>query len=75
LDALEPHIDAKTMSIHHDNHHGTYMDNLNTALEKHSELQSKSVEDLLRNLNGVPWPEVAKRFGDRGARSGVNGLT
>ena len=52
--ALEPHIDAKTMEIHHDKHHGAYVTNLNAALEKHPDLQKKSVEDLLRNLNSVP---------------------
>jgi superoxide dismutase, Fe-Mn family len=52
--ALEPHIDAKTMQLHHDLHHGAYVKNANAALEKHSELQSKSVEQLLRDLNSVP---------------------
>jgi superoxide dismutase, Fe-Mn family len=54
FDALEPHIDAKTMEIHHGKHHNAYVTNLNAALEKHPALQSKSVEDLLRDLNGVP---------------------
>jgi Fe-Mn family superoxide dismutase len=52
--ALEPHIDAKTMQLHHDLHHGAYVKNANAALEKHPELQSKSVEELLRDLNSVP---------------------
>src|SRR6195256_985665 len=52
--ALEPHIDAQTMQIHHDKHHEAYVNNLNAALEKHPDLQSKSVEDLLRDLNKVP---------------------
>ena len=52
--ALEPHIDARTMEIHHDKHHGAYVNNLNTALEKAPELQNKSLEDLLANLNKVP---------------------
>ena len=52
--ALEPHIDAQTMQIHHDKHHGTYVTNLNAAVEKHPELGSKSAEDLIKNLNGVP---------------------
>ena len=52
--ALEPYIDAQTMTLHHDKHHGTYVNNLNGAIEKHSELGSKSVEDLLRNINSVP---------------------
>ena len=54
FDALEPHIDAKTMEIHHDRHHQTYVNNLNGAVEKHSELGEKSVEDLLRDINSVP---------------------
>ena len=45
--ALEPHIDAQTMQIHHDKHHGTYVTNLNAAVEKHAELGSKSAEDLI----------------------------
>ena len=50
-DALEPHIDTQTMEIHHGKHHQAYVTNLNAALEKHPELQSKSVEDLLRGIN------------------------
>ena len=53
-DALEPHIDARTMEIHHTKHHATYVNTLNGALEKHPELQGKSVEDLLRGLDAVP---------------------
>lgn len=53
-DALEPHIDAKTMEIHHGKHHNAYVTNLNAALEKHPDLQSKSAEDLIRNLSAVP---------------------
>src|SRR6476659_5025250 len=53
-DALEPHIDKQTMEIHHGKHHNAYVTNLNAALEKHPELQSKSVEELLRNINTVP---------------------
>jgi Fe-Mn family superoxide dismutase len=52
--ALEPYIDEKTMHLHHDMHHGAYVKNLNAALEKHPNLQSKSAEDLLRDLNAVP---------------------
>src|SRR3954470_12456654 len=52
--ALEPHIDAQTMQIHHDKHHNAYVTNLNNALEKHPDLQSKSAEDLIRDLNSVP---------------------
>jgi Fe-Mn family superoxide dismutase len=54
FDALEPHIDARTMEIHHDRHHATYVNNLNAALEGHSNLQGQSVDDLLRNINKVP---------------------
>jgi len=54
FDALEPHIDAQTMQIHHGKHHNAYVTNLNAALEKHPDLQSKSIEDLLRNINTVP---------------------
>jgi Fe-Mn family superoxide dismutase len=53
-DALEPHIDKQTMEIHHGKHHNTYVTNLNAALEKHPELQSKSIEDLLKGINSVP---------------------
>lgn len=53
-DALEPHIDKQTMEIHHGKHHAAYVNNLNAALEKHPELQSKSVEDLIQNLTSVP---------------------
>ena len=52
--ALEPHIDAQTMEIHHDKHHGAYVNNLNAALEKAPELQGKSLDDLLKKLNAVP---------------------
>jgi superoxide dismutase, Fe-Mn family len=52
--ALEPHIDAQTMQIHHDKHHAAYVNNLNAALEKHPDLQSKTIEDLLRDINKVP---------------------
>jgi superoxide dismutase, Fe-Mn family len=53
-DALEPYIDKQTMEIHHGKHHQAYVTNLNAALEKHPELQSKSVEDLLKGINTVP---------------------
>jgi Fe-Mn family superoxide dismutase len=52
--ALEPHIDAKTMEIHHTKHHQAYTDNLNAALEKHPDLQKKSDEELLRGISSVP---------------------
>lgn len=53
-DALEPHIDARTMEIHHTKHHQTYIDKLNAALSKYPELADKPVEDLLKDLNSVP---------------------
>lgn len=53
-DALEPHIDARTMEIHYTKHHQTYVNNLNAALEKHPDLQGKSVGDLIKSLNAVP---------------------
>ena len=52
--ALEPHIDAKTMEIHHGKHHQTYVNNLNAAIEKAPELASKSLDDLIRNVNATP---------------------
>jgi len=52
--ALEPHIDAQTMQIHHGKHHNAYVTNLNAALDKHPDLQSKSAEDLIRDLAAVP---------------------
>jgi Fe-Mn family superoxide dismutase len=54
FDALEPHIDAKTMEIHHDKHHAAYVTNLNKALESQPDLQSKSLEELLGNLDAIP---------------------
>ncbi|GMV21880.1 MAG: superoxide dismutase [Acidimicrobiia bacterium] len=53
-DALEPHIDAQTMQIHHGKHHAAYVNNLNAALEKFPELQGKSAEDLIKDLSAVP---------------------
>ncbi len=53
-DALEPHIDAKTMEIHHTKHHQAYVNNLNAAIEKAPELQGKSLDDLMKNINTVP---------------------
>jgi Fe-Mn family superoxide dismutase len=52
--ALEPHIDAQTMEIHHDRHHKAYVDNCNKALEGQAALQNKAVEQLLREINQVP---------------------
>lgn len=54
FNALEPHFDALTMEIHHDRHHATYVNNLNAALEGHEELASKSVEELIADLNALP---------------------
>ncbi len=53
-DALEPHIDARTMEIHHGKHHSAYVNNVNNALEGHADLQGKSIEDLIRDLGSVP---------------------
>jgi superoxide dismutase, Fe-Mn family len=53
-DALEPHIDKETMTIHHDKHHAAYVTNLNAAIEKHPELAGKSAEALIKDLNAVP---------------------
>src|SRR6266516_2821099 len=53
-DALEPHIDARTMEIHHTKHHQAYITNVNNALKDQPELAKKSVEDLIRDLNAVP---------------------
>jgi Fe-Mn family superoxide dismutase len=53
-DALEPHIDARTMEIHHGKHHAAYVNNLNKALEGHADLQQKSITELLGDLNAVP---------------------
>ena len=53
-DALEPHIDKQTMEIHHGKHHAAYVNNLNAALEKHPDLQSKSIDDLCRGISSVP---------------------
>ena len=54
VDALEPYIDAQTMSIHHTKHHQAYITNLNAAIEKHPELAGKSLENLLSDLNAIP---------------------
>jgi Fe-Mn family superoxide dismutase len=53
FDALEPHIDAKTMEIHHDRHHATYVNNLNAALEGQN-IEEQSIESLVANLNSLP---------------------
>ena len=55
-DALEPHIDARTMEIHHTKHHNAYVTNLNKALEEHADLQGRSLEELLASLESLPGP-------------------
>src|SRR5258707_1805961 len=52
--ALEPHIDAQTMEIHHDKHHGAYVTNVNKAIAGKADLEKKSVEELIKNLDAVP---------------------
>ncbi len=54
FNALEPHIDAKTMEIHHDRHHKAYVDNLNKALADAPDLQGKAIEDILRDTDKIP---------------------
>ena len=54
FDALEPYIDAKTMEIHHDKHHGAYVTNVNKALEGHADLQKLTVEQLISQIDRVP---------------------
>ena len=53
-EALEPHIDTKTMQIHHDNHHAAYVNNLNGLVDKYADLTTRAPEDILSNLAGVP---------------------
>lgn len=53
-DALEPHIDKETMTLHHDKHHQAYVTNLNAAIEKHPELGSKSPDELIKDLDAIP---------------------
>jgi Fe-Mn family superoxide dismutase len=53
-EALEPHIDTQTMQIHHDKHHATYVTNLNNALKEQPDLQAKSIEQLLKDIESVP---------------------
>ena len=54
FDALEPHIDATTMEIHHDRHHQAYVDKLNAAIDGHADLADKSIEDLISDLDALP---------------------
>jgi superoxide dismutase, Fe-Mn family len=56
-DALEPHFDARTMRIHHDEHHRAYVERLNAALKDHPGLHGRNIENLLRNLNRIP-PDI-----------------
>ena len=70
--ALEPHIDEQTMRIHHDKHHAAYVTNLNAALDKHPELQQKSIEDLLKSINSVP-EDIRMGPGKGGAPAGALG--
>ncbi len=53
-DALEPHIDARTMEIHHTKHHQAYVSNLNKALETHSAFQAKTIDEIVKNLDAIP---------------------
>ncbi|HEY5060405.1 MAG TPA: superoxide dismutase, partial [Gemmatimonadaceae bacterium] len=53
-DALEPHIDARTMEIHHTKHHQAYVNNLNAAIEKAQELDGRSLDDLMRGVGTLP---------------------
>ncbi|NNE09629.1 MAG: superoxide dismutase [Gemmatimonadetes bacterium] len=53
-DALEPHVDKKTMEIHHGKHHNAYVTNLNAALEGHADLQAKNIDELITSLDYVP---------------------
>jgi Fe-Mn family superoxide dismutase len=54
FDALEPHIDTRTMEIHHGKHHAAYVEKLNSALENQADLKSKSIEKILSDINSVP---------------------
>jgi len=60
-DALEPHIDAQTMEIHHTKHHQTYVDKLNAVLEKHPDLSEKPLKTLLQELSGLSIKEADKK--------------
>ena len=71
FDALEPYIDAKTMEIHHDKHHGAYVTNLNKALDGHADLQAKSIDDLLKNLDASAGSDSRTRFATMAAATGI----
>src|SRR5258708_38341517 len=72
-DALEPHIDGQTMEIHHDKHHGAYVTNLNKAIAGKADLEKKSIEDLISNLDAVPQDvrNVVRNNGGGHANHGV----
>ena len=71
-DALEPHIDARTMEIHHQKHHGAYTANFNKALEGYSQFHSVDAEHILRGFNGLPseiqTPDSSVAMGQRSGR-------
>jgi len=68
-DALEPSIDKMTMEIHHGRHHKTYVDNLNAALANHPGLQSKTIEQLLKEINSVPEADRQKVINNGGGHA------
>jgi superoxide dismutase, Fe-Mn family len=68
-EALEPYIDKLTMEIHHDRHHKAYVDNLNAALANHPALQSKTIEQLLREINSVPEADRQKVINNGGGHA------
>jgi len=68
-EALEPYIDKLTMEIHHDRHHKAYVDNLNAALANHPALQTKTIEQLLREINSVPDADRQKVINNGGGHA------
>lgn len=60
--ALEPHIDARTMEIHHTKHHQTYVDNLNKVMEKYPNLNEKKLEELMQNVDTLGLDEKDKKM-------------
>src|SRR3954469_20825526 len=60
FDALEPHVDAKTMEIYHDKHHQAYVTNLNAALSKYPDLLRRPIDDLMRDLKTLPVDEATR---------------
>ncbi len=66
-DALEPHIDEQTMRIHHDKHHNTYVNNLNSTLENYPDLADRSIEELISDLNSVPQ-EIRRAIRNNGGQ-------